>query len=73
MNGKLYMYVDQYSKTFWATTVRDLRAQVGRHIGCSKPHISKMYIDKKAGGSVDIGYVIGGRWLERFQRIELPA
>ena len=32
--------------------------------------VSKMYVDKKDGRSVHIGYVVGQHWLTAYQRVE---
>lgn len=66
MNGKPTLYIDQYGSKYWATTVRDLRAKVG--MGGSR--VRKMYVDKKDGKSVHIGYVVGDHWLTAYQRVE---
>ena len=66
MNGKPTLYIDQHSNRFWAKTVRELRSKVG--MGGSK--VRKMYVDKKDGKSVHIGYVVGDHWLTAYQRVE---
>lgn len=69
MNGKLLLYIDQYGSMFWARTVAELRKQIG--MGGSR--VSKMYVDKKDGRTVHIGYVIGEHWLTAYAPVELPA
>jgi hypothetical protein len=32
--------------------------------------VRKMYVDKKDGRSVHIGYVVGQHWLTAYQRVE---
>jgi hypothetical protein len=63
------LYVDQYGNMFYAKTVKELRSKIG--MGGSR--VSPMYIDKKDGTTVKIGYVIGGHWLKAFQPCETPA
>lgn len=60
------LYLDQYGNQFTADTVKELRQQIpGR--------CSKMYIDRKDGSALHIGYVIGQHWLTMYQRVEVPA
>lgn len=66
MKGKLTLYRDQYGQTFTAKTVRELRSKL-------RGRVSKMYVDKKDGGTVCVGYVIGQHWLTAFQPVEIPA
>lgn len=60
------LFVDQYGDKFGATTVRELRAKVGGRC-------SKMYVDRRDGTTVHVGYVIGEHWLTMFAPVELPA
>ena len=69
MNGKIMLYVDQYGNTFYASTVKELRNQIGMG-GC---RVNKMYNDKKTGETVHTGYVIGEHWLTAFAPVENPA
>lgn len=69
MRGKLTLYIDQYDFRYWAKTVQELRSQINN--GGSR--VQKMYITKKKGDSKHVGYVIGDRWLNAFQPVELPA
>lgn len=69
MNGKLTLYIDQWGQKFWARTVKELRSNIG--LGGSR--VSKMYVDKKSGVSVHIGYVVGRHWLIAYQPVENPA
>jgi hypothetical protein len=69
MNGKPTLYIDQYGSKYWARTVRELRSEVG--MGGSR--VRKMYVDKKDGGSLHIGYVVGDHWLTAYQRVERAA
>jgi hypothetical protein len=66
MNGKLMLYLDQWGNRWWAKTVKELREQIG--MGGSR--VSKMYVDKKDGRSVHIGYVVGRHWLTAYQPME---
>lgn len=61
------MYQDQNGVCFWATSVKELRERVGGG------RVSKMYVDKKDGSTVHIGYVIGKRWLTMFAPVERRA
>jgi hypothetical protein len=69
MNGKLMLYLDQWGNRWWAKTVKELREQIG--MGGSR--VSKMYVDKKDGRSVHIGYVVGQHWLTAYQPMEEEA
>lgn len=69
MNGKLMLYIDQWGQKFWARTVKELRS----NIGTGGSRVSKMYVDKKSGGTVHIGYVVGRHWLTAYQPVEIPA
>ena len=55
MNGKLFLYMDQFGNHFYARTVRELRAQIGG--GGSR--VFKMYADGNDGLPLHVGYVIG--------------
>jgi hypothetical protein len=63
MKGKPTLYIDQWGSRWWAKTVKELREQIGGRV-------SKMYVDKKDGRSVHIGYVVGQHWLTAYQRVE---
>jgi len=63
------LYLDQYGNKFHANTVKELRSKIG--MGGSR--VSKMYVDKKDGHTVHIGYVIGQHWLTQYTPIEKPA
>jgi hypothetical protein len=66
MRGKFRLFVDQFGDHFYANSIRELRTQVpGR--------CTKMYVDRKDGTTVHIGYVIGQHWLTMFEPVELPA
>jgi hypothetical protein len=67
MNGKLMLYMDQYGKHWYARSVRELHRKLGGH----RP--AKMYVDKKDGSTVHIGYVVGRHWCTMFVPVELPA
>lgn len=69
MNGKPTLFLDQWGNFFRACTVKELRRQIG--MGGSR--VSKMYVDKKDGRSVHIGYVVGRHWLTAYQRVEEPC
>lgn len=59
-------FIDQYGKCHRAATVRELRQNLGGRC-------SKMYVDKKDGTTVHIGYVVGQLWLTEVQRVERAA
>ncbi len=63
------LYIDQYGNKFYASTVKELRSQIGN--GGSR--VSKMYVDKKDGRTICRGYVIGQHWLTAYQPKEIPA
>lgn len=67
MNGKSLLFVDQYGGTVYASTVRELRQKAGGG------RVAKMYQDKRDGGTVHTGYVVGRRWFTMFQPVEVPA
>ncbi len=56
------LYVDQYGQRFYASTVKELRSQIGG--GGSRVGI--MYVDRKDGSTARIGYVIGSHWLREY-------
>lgn len=66
---KARLYIDQYGSQFYASTVKELRSQIGN--GGSL--VRKMYIDKKDGRIVHVGYVIGGLWLTAYRPVEIPV
>ena len=60
------LYLDQWGNKFYAPTVKALREQIpGR--------CSKMYVDRKDGTPLHIGYVIGRHWLTAYKRVEKAA
>lgn len=67
MNGKPILYLDQYGHFWIASTVRELCDRLGYS------RASKMYIDKKDGSTVHIGYVVGPHWCAMFQPVERAA
>jgi len=62
--NKNYMSIDQYGQTF-----HDLgkhpRKELMERLGCQ--HISKMYLDKKDGTSIHVGYVVGRHWCTLYE------
>lgn len=62
----LRVFIDQYGQVFWAENVKDLQQKLGGRV-------SKMYVDKKDGSTVHIGYVVGKLWLTEYQRVERKA
>jgi hypothetical protein len=69
MNGQPILYLDQWGNRYWASTVKELRRQI--NMGGSR--VSKMYVDKKDGRAVHVGYVVGQHWLTAFKRVENRA
>lgn len=66
MRGQFRLYIDQYGNRFGAKSVRELRKTI-------RGRCSKMYVDRKDGTTVHVGYVIGQHWLSMFAPVELPA
>ena len=66
MNGKRTLYIDQWGNRFWASTVRELKEELGR----SKA--SRMFRDTR-DGTKHVGYVIGSHWLTAYAPVEIPA
>lgn len=62
-----YLWIDQHGEMIWAHTVKELREKAGGGA------VSKQYVDKKNGGAVHNGYVVGRRWFTKFMPVELPA
>lgn len=62
----LRVFIDQYSQVFRAKNVKDLQHKLGGRV-------SKMYVDKKDGSTVHIGYVVGKLWLTEYQVVERKA
>lgn len=60
MRGKPTLFLDQYGAHYTARTLKELQRLVGGG------RISKMCVDKKDGGALHIGYVIGPHWLQAF-------
>jgi hypothetical protein len=65
-NRPARLYIDQFNNRFFARTRKDLSEQI-------PGKVSIMYIDKKNGTTVRIGYVIGQHWLECYVPFEQPA
>ena len=61
LRGKQTLFLDQYGGVWHATTIKDLREQIGGAV-------SKMYIDNKdRTKTYHTGYVIGQLWLSAFK------
>lgn len=67
MNGKTTLYRDQWGNCWLASSVKHLREQIGGG------KVSKMYVDKKDGTTVQTGYVVGRHWCTAYQRVEVAA
>jgi hypothetical protein len=57
------LYVDQYGQHFYAHTLRELRQQISGRA-------NRMFVDRKDGTTLCIGYVIGSHWLHAYAPIE---
>ena len=66
MRGQLTLYIDQYGNRWHATTVADLRQQIGGKV-------SKMYRDGADGKTYHVGYVVGKHWCHAFTPLRIPA
>lgn len=62
-----HAFIDQYRNVVFARTVKELRED------CGGGRVSKMYVDKKDGRTVHVGYVVGNRWFTRFAPVEKAA
>ena len=59
-----YMAIDQYNETYHELGKHPRKALLER---LYRQHASKMYVDKKDGTIVHIGYIIGGLWLTLYE------
>ncbi|MDH3629313.1 MAG: hypothetical protein OES25_16880 [Acidobacteriota bacterium] len=68
MKAQYGVAIDQYGQRFYfgEHCRKDLMDQIGRK------RAAKMYIDKKDGSTVQIGYIIGGHWLTVYAPVEVP-
>lgn len=69
MRGRFVLYIDQYGTHYPARNVKELKA---------RPHylpgkVSRMYIDKKNGKTMHVGYVIGKYWLTAYVPYETAS
>ena len=69
LDGKTpVLFIDQYGRSRgYHRTRKSLAEEV-----CNT-HVKKMYVDKKDGTTVHIGYVIGCNWLTAYHRVEVPV
>lgn len=67
MNGKPLLYLDQYGNKWWAHTRKELVAKIGGG------RVSKMYVDKLDGRTVQTGYVVGPHWCTAYQPLEVAS
>jgi len=58
-----YMAIDQYGQTFHGLTYP--RKELCEILG--NKHADKMYVDKKNGDILHVGYVIAGHWLNVYK------
>jgi len=59
-----YMAMDNFGNTYHGLGQHPRKELIER-IGSG--HVRKMYSDKKDGGSVHVGYVIGQHWLTLYE------
>lgn len=59
-----YMGIDQYGETYHGLGQYPRKALLER---LYKQHATKMYVDKKDGSAVHIGYIIGGLWITLYK------
>jgi hypothetical protein len=59
-----HMAIDQYGQTHHNLGPHPRKALLAK---LGRTRAAKMYVDKKAGGSVHIGWIIGGLWLTVYQ------
>ena len=62
------LFVDQYGNRVYASTVKELREKSG-----GGGRVNKMYRDRKNGGYVHVGYVVGPHWYTAYVPLEIPA
>ena len=58
------MGIDQYGHTYHGLGAHPRKALMER-IGVK--HVDRMYRDTKGGGTVHVGYVIGGLWITLYK------
>ena len=59
MHGERMLFVDRIGNMFYASTVKELRSQIGGRV-------SKMYATSNTGEAIHIGYVVGKHWLTAY-------
>lgn len=62
--NKTKMYLDQYGQKYFASTLKELKEKVCPHT--RYPKTSVMYVDKKDGRTVRVGYAISEFWLTEY-------
>ncbi len=67
MNGQWMLYVDQHNNMFGASTIKELKANVGSSTA------RRMYVDKKDGPPKHVGYIVGSHWLTAYVPYEGDA
>lgn len=67
-----YIAINQYGEITWLKTEHPRKELLGMF---DRKHASKMYVDKKDGGTKHIGYIIAGYWLTvyKVERMEKSA
>lgn len=70
MKGETMLYIDQYGYKYKAGTIAELKKAVSPY---GSPRVSKMYQDKKDGGVVHVGYVVGTHWCTAYKPVQIPA
>lgn len=61
------VFIDQWGDRVIAATVKELQRKAGGG------RVSRMFRDKKDGRIVRCGYVVGSRWFNEFQPVEVEV
>lgn len=59
-----FMAIDQYGQTYHHLG-KHPRKELMERLGCQ--HVNKIYLDKKDGRTVHVGYVIGQHWCTLYE------
>ncbi len=66
------LFMNQYGDTLIAASLKELRERHETRYG-ERGRVGKQYVDKKSGGAVWNGYVIGRYWYTAFKWAEVAA